>query len=121
LPSSLLRPAGKLIASSAAGSKFALGLLMGFLPCGLVYAALMRAIGTASPLDGALTLLAFGMGTSLALVAVGIGSSVATQKIARWGTTVSAITVLLMGILLIGRGAFAGPVMHHHMHFVLSQ
>jgi len=121
LPSRLLRPAGKLIASPAAPSKLALGLLMGFLPCGLVYAALMRAIGTASPIDGALTMLAFGMGTSLALIAVGIGSSVATQKVARWGTTVSAITVLIMGLVLIGRGALAGPVMHHHMHCTLPQ
>ncbi len=120
-PSRFLRPAGKLLASSAASSKFALGLLMGFLPCGLVYAAIMRAIGTASALDGALTMLAFGTGTSVTLIAVGIGSSLTTQKVARWGTTVSAATVLVMGVVLIGRGTLAGPVMHHHMHTLLPQ
>jgi sulfite exporter TauE/SafE len=115
LPARLLRPAGKLMSSRSIGSKFLLGLLMGFLPCGLVYAALMKAVGAATPLAGALTLMAFGMGTSVALIVVGLGSSAATQKLARWGTTVSAITVLVMGALLIARGATAGPV-HCHMH-----
>ena len=116
MPGRLLRPAGKLISSPSAQAKFALGLLMGFLPCGLIYAALMKAIGTATPAGGALTMLAFGMGTSVALVLVGLGSSAATRKVARWGTTISAITVLVMGAILIVRGAMAGPfMMHCHM------
>ena len=120
LPSRLLRPAGKLMPSPSAGSKFTLGTLMGFLPCGLVYAALMKALGAATPLGGALTLLAFGMGTSVALVVVGLGSSAATRKLARWGTTISAVTVLVMGALLIARGAMAGPAMHCHMQHMGS-
>jgi hypothetical protein len=119
LPQRLLRPVGKLISSPSAQSKFFMGLLMGFLPCGMVYAALMQAIGVASPLGGALTLMGFGLGTSVALIAVGLGSSAATRKLARWGTTISAITVLVMGVLLIARGALAGPVMHHHMHHMV--
>ncbi|MGD0632490.1 MAG: sulfite exporter TauE/SafE family protein [Terracidiphilus sp.] len=119
MPSRLLRPAGKLLSSTSVRSKFLLGLLMGFLPCGLVYAALMKAMGEATPLNGALTLLAFGMGTSVALIVVGLGSSAATQKLARWGTTVSAITVLVMGALLIARGAMAGPA-HCSMHHMSS-
>ena len=115
LPSRFLGPAGKLISSQSIGSKFTLGLLMGLLPCGLVYAALMKAIGAATLPGGALTLLAFGMGTSVALVVVGLGSSASTRKLARWGTTVSAVTVMLMGVLLIARGLMAGPVMHCNM------
>ena len=112
LPSSLLRPAGKLISSQSVTSKFALGLLMGFLPCGLVYAALMKAIGTATPLGGAFTLLAFGLGTSVALIVIGLGSSASTRRLARWGTTISAVTVIVMGALLIARGVMAGPSLH---------
>ena len=115
LPVRFLRPAGKLIASPQPGAKFALGMMMGLLPCGLIYAALMKAIGTASPVEGALTMLAFALGTSIALVVVGIGSSAATMKLARWGTTVSAVTVLAMGLVLIGRGAFVGQMTHEHM------
>ena len=120
LPRRFLRPAGRLIASPRPSAKFALGLMMGFLPCGLIYAALMKAIGTASPIEGALTMLAFALGTSVALVVVGLGSSAATMKLARWGTTVSAVTVLIMGLVLIGRGVFAGPMMHHHMMHMMS-
>ena len=119
MPGRLLRPAGKLISSPSTQAKFALGLLMGFLPCGLIYAALMKATGTATPSGGALTMLAFGMGTSVALIVVGLGSSAATRKAARWGTTISAITVLVMGAILIVRGAMAGPfMMHCHMGHV---
>jgi sulfite exporter TauE/SafE len=119
MPGRLLRPAGKLMSSSSVSSKFLLGLLLGFLPCGLVYAALLKAVGAANPLAGALTLLAFGMGTSASLVVVGLGASAATQRVARWGTTVSAFTVLVMGALLIARGVMAGP-MHCSMHHMGS-
>lgn len=119
-PARLLRPAGKLMSSTSVRSKLTLGLLMGFLPCGLVYAALMKAIGTATPIGGALTLMAFGMGTSVALVVIGLGSSAMTHKLARWGATVSAITVMVMGALLIARGVMAGTVSHCPMHHMNS-
>lgn len=112
MPARLLRPAGKLISSSRPGSKFLLGLVMGFLPCGLVYAALMRAAGAATAAAGATTLLGFGLGTSLALIGVGLGSSALTRRAARWGTAISAATVLVMGAILITRGALAGLVHH---------
>jgi len=120
LPARLLRPAGKLISNPSALAKFGLGTLMGFLPCGLVYAALMRAIGAASAAGGALTMLAFAAGTSAALIAVGIGASAATRKLARWGTTISAITVLVMGVLLIARGVTANSTLLCHMHQMAS-
>ena len=120
MPGRLLRPAGKLISSPRAAAKFGLGALMGFLPCGLVYAALMRAIGAATPIGGALTMFAFGAGTSVALIVVGLGASAATRSVARWGTTISAITVLVMGALLIVRGAATSSVLHCHMHHMVS-
>jgi uncharacterized protein len=44
-----------------------LGVLLGFLPCGLIYAMLGKAASTGSPVDGALTMFAFGVGTAPAL------------------------------------------------------
>jgi sulfite exporter TauE/SafE len=120
LPARLLRPAGKLISASSALAKFTLGILMGFLPCGLVYAALMRAIGAATVAGGAVSMLAFGLGTGAALVAVGLGSSALTRKVARWGTTISAITVFIMGVILIVRGITTSTVMHCHMRHMAS-
>lgn len=43
------------------------GLLWGWLPCGLVYSQLALAVTTGSAVIGALTLLAFGLGTALSL------------------------------------------------------
>jgi sulfite exporter TauE/SafE len=42
---------------------FPLGMLWGWLPCGLVYSALATALGTGSTLKGGLLMLAFGLGT----------------------------------------------------------
>ncbi|TAK52836.1 MAG: sulfite exporter TauE/SafE family protein [Gammaproteobacteria bacterium] len=47
----------------------ALGLLWGFLPCGLVYSALALAATGGSPLAGALAMLAFGAGTLPSMLA----------------------------------------------------
>lgn len=48
-----------------------LGLALGFLPCGLVYSALVAAVGAGGAVPGALALAAFGLGTLPALVAIG--------------------------------------------------
>jgi hypothetical protein len=42
---------------------FGLGLIWGWLPCGMVYVALIAALTTADPLHGALVMAAFGLGT----------------------------------------------------------
>lgn len=55
-----------------------LGLLWGFLPCGLIYNALALAISSAHPLAAALVMLAFGLGTLPAMLALGYaGNSLA--------------------------------------------
>lgn len=50
---------------------FGLGLVWGWLPCGLVYSALALAIASASPGQGALIMLGFGLGTLPMLLAMG--------------------------------------------------
>lgn len=53
------------------GQAFLAGLLWGFLPCGLVYSVLIAALASGSPVTGALTLFAFGLGTLPNLLAMG--------------------------------------------------
>lgn len=65
------RLAGPLMLSSQPADRYALGLVLGFLPCGLLYGALAAAAGTGSAPDGALAMAAFGLGTLPALVGVG--------------------------------------------------
>lgn len=58
---------------------YLLGVLLGFLPCGMLYAALSAAAATVHPGYGALAMLAFAVGTIPALFAVGLVSSLAVS------------------------------------------
>jgi sulfite exporter TauE/SafE len=49
-----------------------IGLIWGWLPCGLVYSALIWAIGAGSAREGALLMLSFGLGTLPALLVMGV-------------------------------------------------
>ncbi len=51
---------------------FSLGLLWGWLPCGLVYSVLVTALATGSLARGGLLMLAFGLGTLPTLLAMGL-------------------------------------------------
>ena len=91
------------MARRAGGSRFALGLALGFLPCGFLYAALTIAAAGQSALAGGLGMLAFGLGTVPTLVAVGIAGQVAARRwqgrIARWSPALMvANAVLLVGL-----------------------
>ncbi len=116
-----LRPAGKLMSSSMVSSKFFLGLLLGFLPCGLVYAALMKAVGAANPAGRRAHAACFWYGNQHSLWSLSAWEHLPPHtRVARWGTTVSAFTVLVMGALLIARGIMAGAAMHCSMHHMGS-
>jgi sulfite exporter TauE/SafE len=93
------------MARRAGGNRFALGLALGFLPCGFLYAALAVAAAGQSPLAGAAGMLAFGLGTVPTLVAVGIAGQVAGRRwqarIARWSPAVMVLNaMLLIGIAI---------------------
>jgi len=106
------RSIGRLLVSSRALGKFGLGLMLGFLPCGLIYGALLKAVETARPLAGALTMAAFGMGTAVALLAMGMASSFAGLRMGAWGNRLAGASILLAGAILVWRGLTAGPVCH---------
>ncbi len=89
---------------------FALGLANGLLPCGLSYALLARAAATASPLEGALVMLAFGTGTVPALL--GAGLFLGRFHLPRWSERLAAVAVLVMGAALLWRGLVDGEGGH---------
>ena len=119
IPSSFLRRIGRLLSAQGSANRFLLGLALGFLPCGLIYAALLKAMATGSALAGAASMFAFGLGTAGALLALGMFSSAIRMRLNRWGSQFAAAGVTLMGILLIWRGSMAGMLMmgsHMHAH-----
>ena len=117
IPSSFLRRIGSLISARNTENRFLLGLALGFLPCGLIYAALLKAMSTSSVLYGAATMLAFGLGTAGALLAIGMFSSVLRLRLNRWGSQLAACGVTFMGAFLIWRGTLASMLMTGgHVH-----
>nr|WP_283949836.1 sulfite exporter TauE/SafE family protein [Limobrevibacterium gyesilva] len=70
-----------------------LGLALGFLPCGFLYAAIAIAASTGSAGAGALAMLAFGLGTVPSLVVVGLAGRAAGHA---WQRAVLAAAPVLM-------------------------
>lgn len=71
-----LKPLGqRFIPARTAAQSFGLGLVWGWLPCGLVYTALAWSLVSGSPGRGALLMLGFGLGTLPALITMGVTGS----------------------------------------------
>lgn len=87
----------------------ALGGLWGWLPCGMVYSALLNALMSGSAIDGALSMLAFGAGTLPVLLAAGMSGARLRRLAARraWRRA-AGIVVLAFGILGLLRAADIG-------------
>jgi uncharacterized protein len=77
-----------------------LGLALGFLPCGFLYAALTAASASGGPATGALAMVAFGLGTVPSLVAVGIAGQAAGRRWQRASASVAPAVMLLNAALL---------------------
>lgn len=112
--SRLFKPVGRRISSPDPASKFALGLMLGLLPCGLIYAALFKAVATGGALAGAFTMAAFGLGTTSALLVLGIFSSALSFQFGRWGSRLAAVGVALLGAFLVWRGLMPMLSMQTH-------
>ncbi len=79
---------------------FGLGVLWGWLPCGLVYTVLLSALAMGGALRGGLVMLAFGLGTLPNLLAVGLFYS-SVKKFAQ-----IRLVRLVAGALVAGLGAY---------------
>ena len=79
---------------------FLIGLMMGFLPCGLSFAAFARAMAAPGPLEGGFLLLAFALGTLPGLLLIGTGASCLFRKYGKHSEILSGILMIGMGISL---------------------
>lgn len=66
---------GKLLPIRSIPACFGVGVLWGWLPCGLVYSASLYALGSGSAVQGGLYMLAFALGTLPNLLAMGFFAS----------------------------------------------
>jgi len=117
-PGVLSRITGRLLGSPAAGSKLLMGMALGFLPCGLVYAAVVKSITSASVFGGAAQMAAFGVGTAGPLAVVGLASPWLGRWIRLSNFRLAAVWVMAVGFFLLWRGILPGGMGHaiHHHH-----
>ena len=86
---------------------FGLGFVLGFIPCGLVYAVGAKAAATGSLVGGMLTMLFFGLGTLPAMVLTGLAAHLISAKLRARIYKIAAILVVLLGLLTVLRGTVA--------------
>jgi sulfite exporter TauE/SafE len=82
-----------------------IGLLWGWIPCGLVYTASLSALASANPLNGAAVMLAFGLGTLPNLLLMGLMAQLLQALLKKlWvrqmcGATISALALYQLYLL----------------------
>lgn len=107
------------LAKHAVGSRspvrsLLLGLLWGWLPCGLVYSVLLLAALSGDALRGAGVMLAFGAGTLPAMLIASVAASELTRAAAvRGGRQLSGALLLFFGLWLVWAALPSRSHTHH--------
>jgi sulfite exporter TauE/SafE len=110
--------ARRLLSSRSAAGMLGLGALWGWLPCGLTYTMLVAAVGSGRALDGALMMLAFGLGTLPSMLSAG-AAAVSLQRFTRSRNArrISGVLLIILGLwtaALPVKSYLAGPGGHQH-------
>jgi sulfite exporter TauE/SafE len=87
---------------------FLIGLLNGFLPCGLVYVALAGAIASGDAISGSAVMILFGLGTFPTMFAATIFGKFINLNIRRKISKAIPVFALVLGLLFILRGMGLG-------------
>lgn len=94
-----------------------LGLLWGWLPCGLVYSVLLAAAVAGGPLGGAATMIAFGLGTLPAMAGLGfVGTRLPPPGGALARLLGAALVACGLWTAVVPLGILTGSLEHQHHH-----
>jgi len=81
------------------GQALLVGLLWGWIPCGLVYSMLVTAVSTGSALEGAALMLAFALGTLPTLMTIGVLTGAAAHLTrSPMPRKIAGVLVMLFGV-----------------------
>lgn len=98
-------PLAKLLANPRPWASFPVGLALGLMPCGLLYAVVAYSAATGSPTKGALVMALFWLGNLLPLMAFGLATHLAWGKLRGHAARLAAIAILALGVhTLVDRG-----------------
>lgn len=99
---------GGLMQRRSTSALFGIGLLNGALPCGMVTAALVGAVGTGSVFDAVLFMASFGLGTTPMMAAIALGAPMATARVRTAFRSAAPVIALVMGCVILVRGMGLG-------------
>lgn len=99
---------GKYLKRGGTSAFFATGLLNGFLPCGMVYLALIASLAMQSPIYGAAYMFFFGIGTIPMLLSVMVTQNMLGASVRNKLTKTLPYFAMFIGILFIVRGMGLG-------------
>jgi len=97
------------------GQAYLLGLVWGWLPCGMVYAVLALALASGSASRGGAIMLAFGLGTLPVMITMGLAFNTLKRLVQDPRIRlVAGLLVILMGVMMLlanpsGQGHHAHP------------
>ncbi len=114
---------GKQFRNSSFQSLFTIGLLNGFLPCGMVYVALFGAIATQSAGFGVLYMILFGIGTIPLMSTVIYLNNFITVSVRTKIRRIIPVVAVIIGLLFILRGLGLGIpyVSPTNMNLIIQQ
>lgn len=98
----------RLLTTRSSAALFGIGVLNGFLPCGLVFSALFGAVSTSSAVRGALFMAVFGLGTVPVMASLAFGFSWLTTRFKTQYKLVMPVAALVVSGLVIMRGMGLG-------------
>ncbi len=87
------------------GTPITFGLLTGLMPCAPLIAAQAGALSAPSPLEGAVLMFAFGLGTAPLMLVFGVATSALSGAFKRRMLVVAALVVMVFGLVILNRGA----------------
>lgn len=102
------RKFGTLLKKKSVTSTFLIGLLNGFLPCGLVYIAVAGAIASGSYFDGAVYMFVFGIGTLPIMLAVSLAGNFISLNVRKRINKLIPTFMIVLAFLFILRGMNLG-------------
>jgi sulfite exporter TauE/SafE len=99
---------GMLFKKGTYSAMFLIGILNGFLPCGLVYVALAGAIASGDAISGAAVMILFGLGTVPAMFAASVFGKFINIGIRTKIRKAVPVFAILLGVIFILRGMNLG-------------
>lgn len=108
ITNTLKKALGSLLKSTNTSSFFLIGMLNGFLPCGLVYVAVASALATTSILHGAVLMFSFGLGTIPLMASLMFLGNVISFSMRKKMSVIVPYFIAFTAVLLILRGLNLG-------------